>query len=132
MYRQTLEKIIKEKNISIKKLAADSGVSIDTISRIIHPDKAEKDSPRVSTLQDLCSALGIEVWKLFYNGDKNLISLQTEKNALKAERDILLADNAILKEKNSVLEDKVDALKDDLIDALKFNIRGIQNNEKKP
>jgi transcriptional regulator with XRE-family HTH domain len=123
MYRNRLEEIIKEKGYTIKKLSAESGVSSDTISRIIKPENPDKDSPRVNTLEDLCKVLGIEVWELFYMGDRSLVSLQAEINELRAERDTLLADNAVLKDRVCVLTEKVDTLKDELIDTLKFKLK---------
>lgn len=115
MYRYRLEEIRKEKNITNKRWSEESGVSIDTIGRILHPENPDKDSPRVNTLVDLCKALGIELWEIFYLGDRSFVSLQAEVTALKAERDALIADNAILREKIDTLKDKVDSLKDDLI-----------------
>lgn len=115
MYRYRLEEIRKEKNITNKRWSEESGVSIDTIGRILHPENPDKDSPRVNTLVDLCKALGIELWEIFYLGDRSFVSLQAEVTALKSERDALIADNAILREKIDTLKDKVDSLKDDLI-----------------
>lgn len=119
MYRCKLEEIIKEKGISNKQLSEESGVSTDTISRIIHPENPDKDSPRVNTLEDICEVLGVELWEIFYLGDRSFVSLQAEIATLKAERDALVAENAILNDKVGTLRDKVDDLKDDLIAALK-------------
>ena len=119
MYRCRLEEIIKEKRISNKQLAEESGVSTDTISRIIHPENPDKDSPRVNTLEDICKVLGVELWELFYIGDRSFVALQAEIAILKSERDDLVAKNAILNDKVGTLRDKVDSLKDDLIAALK-------------
>ena len=115
MYRDRLKEIIKEKGIPYKELAKASGVSVDTIARIISPENPEKDSPRVNTLDDLCKQLGVELWEIFYMGDRSFVSLQAELLALKAERDSLVAENAVLKDKVETLRDKVDLLKDDLI-----------------
>lgn len=115
MYRYRLEEIRKEKNITNKRWSEESGVSIDTIGRILHPENPDKDSPRVNTLVDLCKALGIELWEIFYLGDRSFVSLQAEVTTLKSERDALIAENAILREKIDTLKDKVDSLKDDLI-----------------
>ena len=78
MYRDRVDEIRKEKNISVKKWSELSGVSIDTINRIIHPENPEKDSARVNKLEDLCKPLNIELWELFYTGDKSLVVLQAE------------------------------------------------------
>ena len=116
MYRDRLEELRKEKNITNKKWSEESGVSIDTIARIIHPENPEKDSPRVNTLEDLCKPLGVELWEIFYMGDRSFVSLQAELTALKAERDALLVENGALKDKVETLRDKVDSLKDKVID----------------
>lgn len=120
MYRDRLEELRKEKGLSNKKWSEESGVSLDTISRIIHPENPEKDSPRVNTLEDLCEVLGVELWEIFYIGNTSLVALQAEINLLKSERDSLLAENAVLKEKTETLKEKIDTLKDDLIDTHKY------------
>lgn len=128
MYRDRLVEIIKEKQFTVKRLSEESGVSIDTISRITHPENPEKDSPRVNTLEDLCKALGIELWEIFYLGDRSFISLQAEMLGLKNERDNAIMDNAVLKDKIEELRNKVDELKDELIAVhkyyMKLNLKG--------
>ena len=128
MYRDRLEEIRKEKHITNKKWSEESGVSLDTITRIIHPENPEKDSPRVNTLEDLCEVLGVELWEIFYSGNTSIVVLQAEINALKVERDALVVENAILKDKVETLRDKVDTLKDNLIDALTGSIKEKSNN----
>ena len=123
MYRDKLEEFRKERNISNKKWAEESGVSVDTINRIIHPEHPDKDSPRVNTLEDLCKVLGVELWELFYIGSTSLVDLQAELSALKAERDTLVAENAVYKEKIDTLRDKVDSLKDEIIETHKYYIK---------
>lgn len=118
MYRDKLEEIRKEKGLSNKQWSEQSGVSVDTIQRIIHPEHPDKDSPKVNTLEDLCKPLGVELWEIFYIGDKSFVSLQAEIALLNSERDSLIAENAILKNKNESLRDTVDTLKDKLIDVL--------------
>ena len=128
MYRDRLDEIRKEKGISNKKWSEESGVSIDTISRIIHPENLEKDSPRVNTLEDLCKALGVELWEIFYMGDRSFVSLQAEIAALKAERDALVAENGALKDKVDTLRDKVESLKDEIINLHNYYIKRSTNN----
>ena len=123
MYRDRLEEIRKEKGISNKKWAEESGVSVDTIDRIIHPENPEKDSPRVNTLENLCKVLGVELWELFYTGDKSLVVLQAEIHSLKAEHDALLIENGALKDKVETLRDKVDSLKDEIISTHNYYIK---------
>ena len=123
MYRDRLEEIRKEKNITHKKWAEESGVSVDTINRITHPENTEKDSPRVNTLEDLCEVLGIELWELFYTGEKSLVLLQAEVDSLKSERDDLVAENGALKKEVELLKNKVSSLKDIVIDTHNYYIK---------
>lgn len=123
MYRDRLEELRKEKGISNKRWSEESGVSIDTINRIIHPENPEKDSPRVNTLEDLCDVLGVELWEIFYMGDRSFVSLQAEINTLKAERDALVAENAVQKANIETLKNKIDALKDDIIATHNYYIK---------
>ena len=123
MYRDKLKEILKEKNMTYKSWSEESGVSIDTINRIVHPENPQKDSPRVNTLQDLCDALGVEIWEIFYTGDNNLVSLLSELTTLKAERDILLSDLAVAHKKIETLRDQVDSLKDEVINTHKYYMK---------
>jgi DNA-binding Xre family transcriptional regulator len=125
MYRDKLEEIRLEKKVSNRKWSEDSGVSLDTISRIIHPQNPDKDSPKVNTLEDLCRALGVEVWEIFYTGNTSLVSLQVEIDALKAERDALIAENGALKNRVETLRDKVDSLKDEIIATHNYYIKKV-------
>ena len=118
MYRDRIEELRKEKGLSCKQLSELSGVSLDTLSRIQHPENPEKDSPRINTLGDICKVFGIELWELFYTGTTSLVALQAEITALKAERDSLIADVAVQKEKNEQSAIKIDELKDKLIEVL--------------
>jgi transcriptional regulator with XRE-family HTH domain len=118
MYRCRLEELRKEKGLTNKKWSEESGVSVDTISRIIHPENPEKDSPRINTLEDLCKPLGVELWEIFYLGDRSFVSLQSEIVTLKTEHDDLVAENAVLKERVEALREKNEALKDQIIDVL--------------
>ena len=123
MYRCMLEELRKAKGISQRKWSEESGVSVATISRIIHPENPEKDSPRVNTLEDLCAPLGVELWEIFYRGDRNLLSLQAEIATLKTERDELVAENAVMKTQIECLRDKNDSLKDQIIDVHNYYIK---------
>lgn len=127
MYRDRLEELRKEKKITNKQWSEDSGVSIDTISRIIHPENPEKDSPRVNTLEDLCKVLGVELWEIFYMGDRSFVSLQAEIISLKSERDALLTEVGALKDKVETLRNKVDELKDEIISTHNYYIKKMAN-----
>jgi transcriptional regulator with XRE-family HTH domain len=118
MYRDRIEELRKEKGLSCKQLSELSGVSLDTLSRIQHPENPDKDSPRINTLGDICKAFGIELWELFYTGTTSLVALQAEITALKTERDSLIAEVAVQKEKNEQSAIKIDELKDKLIEVL--------------
>lgn len=128
MYRDKLDELRKEKGITNKRWSESSGVSVDTIMRVIHPDNPDKDSPRVSTLEDLCLPLGVELWEIFYMGDKSLVSLQAEIATLKAERDYLVAENAVQRDKIETLREKVDSLKDEIISTHNYYIKQKPNN----
>ena len=123
MYRDRLEEIRKEKGFSHKKWSEESGVSIDTITRTIHPKNPEKDSPQLKTLEDMCKPLGVEIWEIFYMGDKSLVAMQSEITSLRAERDALVAENAILENKVEDLRSKNDALKDEIIEIILHYIK---------
>lgn len=127
MYRCRLEELRKEKDLSNKKWSEQSGVSIDTITRIIHPENPEKDSPRVNTLEDLCVPLGVELWEIFYLGDRSFVSLQAELSALKTEHDDLVAENAILRAKVETLREKNETLKDQIIDVHNYYIKKLSD-----
>ena len=120
MYRDKLVEIKKARNLSTKQWAEESGISIDTITRIIHPEHPDKDSPRVNTLEELCKPLGVELWELFYVGDKSFVDLQAELEKLRSERDSLIAENGALKDKVETLRDKLDNLKDEIIATHKY------------
>lgn len=123
MYRDKLLEIKKVKGITTKQWAEESGISVDTIGRILHPENPLKDSPRINTLEDLCKPLGVELWEIFYMGDRSLVDLQAEILALKTERDNLLTENGALKNRVEELRDKVDALKDEIIDVHRYYIK---------
>ena len=93
MYCQRLEELRKAKGMSHKQWSIESGVSIDTIQRITHPEHPDKDSTKINTLEELCKPLGVELWELFYNGDNNIVSLRAERDALADENEKLRADN---------------------------------------
>lgn len=128
MYRDRLDEIRKAKGYSNRKWSEESGVSIDTIARVVHPENPEKDSPRVNTLEDLCKPLGVELWEIFYLGDHSLVALQAEILSLKAERDALIAENGALKSKVETLRDEVDSLKDEVIATHKYYIKKHSND----
>ena len=121
MYRDKLEEIRKAKGISYKQWDELSGVSSDTLCRIIHPDNLEKDSPRVNTLEKAIAPLGIELWELFFTGDQSFVVAQRELAELHAEKERLIAENAVLTEKVYSLRERNEALKDELLELYKHH-----------
>lgn len=115
MWRDRLIEIKKEKGISTKLMSDRSGISVDTIARILNHKNDKNDSPRLDTISELCQALGVEMWEIFYMGDQSLVTLQAEILALKTERDNLLSENGELKYKLETLRNTVDTLKDEII-----------------
>ena len=124
MWRDRLNEIKKEKGITTKMMSERSGISIDTITRILTSKDIKTDSPRINTIADLCNALGVELWEIFYTGDKSLVILQAEIDTLKTERDGLIAENGALKNRVDTLRNKVDSLKDEIIDTHNYYIKG--------
>lgn len=118
MWRDRMAEIKKEKGISTKVWSERSGLSPETINRIMNSHKSVTESPRLDTIEAMCVGLGVEVWEVFYVGDKSFVALQAENAGLKTERDWLIAQNAVLTEKNDALRDKVDSLKDIIIERL--------------
>ena len=118
MWRDRMAEIKKEKGISTKVWSDRSGLSVDTINRIMNSQKVKTDSPRLDTIEAMCIGLGVEVWEVFYMGDRSFVSLQAENASLKAERDCLIAENAVQRDKIDALREKVDSLKDVIIERL--------------
>ena len=107
MYRCRLEELRKEKGLSYKRWSEESGVSLDTITRIIHPENPDKDSPRVNTLEDLCRPLGVELWEIFCLGDRSFVSV-AENERLKAECEDLKNTLFTLNAENEILRIKLE------------------------
>ena len=127
MWRDRLNEIKKEKGISTKEISEKSGLSIDTITRILNSKDERSESSRINTIADLCDALGVEVWEIFYTGGTSLVLMQAEIELLKNERDNLIAENGALKDKVETLRDKFDSLKDEIIATHNYYIK---NNSK--
>ncbi len=120
MWRDRMAEIKKEKGISTKEWSERSNVSVDTINRVMNSKKVKTEAPRLDTIEDMCKGLGVEVWEIFYVGDRSFVSIQAENASLKAERDQLIADNAVQREKNDEYREKVDTLKDEIISVHKY------------
>ena len=120
MWRDRLAEIKKEKGISTKEWSDRSNVSVDTINRIMNSQKVKTEAPRLDTIEDMCKGLGVEMWEIFYMGDRSFVTLQAENVMLKSERDQLIAENAVQREKIDKYRDKVDELKDEIISVHKY------------
>ena len=123
MYRERLDEIRKEKGFTIKRWSDESGVSVDTISRTIHPENPEKDAPRITTLEQLCRPLGVDVWEIFYMGDRSLVALQAEMMSLREEHDNLIAETAVQNAKITELEKENIALTKELLDTHRYYMK---------
>ena len=115
MWRQRIKELQKEKGLSNKTFAEKADLTVETLDRTLSTKHAKTDAPRLSTISNMCRALEVEVWEVFYTGEKSLVLLQAEIDSLKAERDNLIAENGALKEKVETLRDKNDILKDEVI-----------------
>ena len=117
MWRDRIIEIKKEKGLSTKALSERSGISEETITRMLH---GKTDGANINTLADLCNALGIELWEIFYPHDAKSIFFQAENEALKTEIASLISENVALKSKNEELRDKIDLLKDKIIETHEY------------
>lgn len=129
MWRDKINEIKKEKGLSTQMISerTPSHIAPETISRALKSSKGT-DSPRIDTLTEICTALGVEVWEIFYMGDKSFVVLQAELAALKTERDALVAENAVLNDKVATMRDKIDTLKDEIIALHNYYIKLKPNN----
>ena len=117
--------IKKEKGITTKMIAERSDQALETIQRILD---GTTENPRLDTMKRIADALEVELWELFFTGDKSFVSMRNELIFLRTERDTLVAENAIQKDKIDSLKDKVESLKDDLISVHSYYIKLKSNN----
>lgn len=116
IFIDNIKAIKKEKGITTKMIAERADLPLETVQRILD---GTTENPRLDTIKRISDALEVELWELFFIGDKTFIAMQNELVSLRTERDALVAENAVLKDRVETLRDKVDTLKDDLIAALK-------------
>lgn len=116
--------IRKEKGITTKMMAERADLPLETIQRVLD---GTTENPRLDTMKRIANALEVELWELFFTGDKSFVSMQKELISLRTERDALVADNAILKTTVDTLRDKNDALKDQIIDTHNYYIKQKSN-----
>ena len=117
--------IRKEKGIIIKMMAERADLPIETIQRILD---GTTENPRLDTMKRIANALEVELWELFFTGEKSFVSMQKELISLRTERDALVADNAVQKDKIDTLKEKVDTLKDEIINTHNYYIKQKPNS----
>lgn len=120
-----INSIRKEKGITTKMIAERADLPLETIQRILD---GTTENPRLDTMKRIADALEVELWELFFTGDKSFVSMQKELISLRTERDNLVVENAVQKDKIDTLKDKVESLKDDLISVHNYYIKLKPNN----
>ena len=120
MWRDKIIEAKKAKNITTKMMSDKVRLPEQTITRIL---SGKTETPRIDTVLDLGSSVGLSAWELFSEttavlGDKNLITLQEELEqtkaaltALQSEFASLSAENTELKVKNVTLKSEIDILR---------------------
>lgn len=71
---ERIDKFRVECNFSIYKLAVKSGTSINTIKYLYK----KKSFPNIHTLYNICEALDIPVWLLFFKDEEHAYITKTE------------------------------------------------------
>lgn len=112
---ENINAIRKEKGITTRMMAVRADIPLETIQRILD---GTTENPRLDTMKRIADALEVELWELFFTGERSFVTMQTELISLRTERDALVAENAVQKDKIETLKDRVDTLKDELITAL--------------
>ena len=124
-FTENINTIRKEKGITTKMMAERADLPLETIQRILD---GTTENPRLDTMKRIADALEVELWELFFTGDKSFVSMQKELISLRTERDTLVVENAVQKDKIDALKDKVESLKDDLISVHSYYIKLKSNN----
>lgn len=117
--------IKKEKGITMKMMSERADIPIETIQRILD---GSTENPRLDTMKRIADAFEVELWELFYIGDKSFVAMQNELISLRTERDALIAENAVQKDKIDKLKDRVDSLKDEIIATHHYYMKQQSNN----
>ena len=121
---ENINAIRKEKGITTRMMAERAELPLETIQRILD---GTTENPRLDTMKRIAVALEVELWELFFTGERSFVTMQTELISLRTERDALVAENAVQRDKIDTLKDKVDSLKDELITALTCAIKKPNN-----
>ncbi len=113
MWLDNLKELKKAKGLTAKQIAERTNLPERTVNRILSGDT---DNPYVDTLHRIVSVLGGSLDDILADtkvvvGEKNLVILQENVDAVTAERDLVNAENAILKDKVATLTAENDMLK---------------------
>lgn len=117
--------IRKEKGITTRMIAERSDQALETIQRILD---GTTENPRLDTMKRIADALEVELWELFFTGDKSFVSMQKELISLRTERDNLVVESATQKITIEFLREKNDKLKDQIIDTHTYYMNLKSNN----
>ena len=120
-----INSIRKAKGITPKMIAERSDQALETIQRILD---GTTENPRLDTMKRIADALEVDLWELFFTGDKNFVSMQNELISLRTERDNLVVENATQKITIEFLREKNDKLKDQIIDTHTYYMNLKSNN----
>ena len=121
---ENINAIRKEKGITTRMMAERADIPLETIQRILD---GTTENPRLDTMKRIADALEVELWELFFTGEKSFVTMQIELISLRTERDALVAENAVQKDKIETLKERVDTLKDELITALTCAVKKPNN-----
>ena len=117
--------IRKEKGITTKMMAERADLPLETIQRVLD---GTTENPRLDTMKRIANALEVELWELFFTGDKSFVSMQKELISLRTERDALVVESATQKITIEFLREKNDKLKDQIIDTHTYYMNLKSNN----
>ena len=113
MWLENLKELKRATGMSSKQIAEKTNLPERTVSRIFSGDT---DNPYVDTLHRIVIVLGGSLDDILADtkvvvGEKNLVTLQEDIEAITAERDLAIAENAILKDKVAALTAENEMLK---------------------
>lgn len=118
MWLDNIRELKKDKNVSNKWIAEQTGLPVRTVDRVFAGDT---DNPYVDTLHRIVKVLGGSLDGILADtkmvvGGADLITLQGEVDRLTAEVERLSSELALVTAENVVLKDKADAAENELKD----------------
>ena len=122
---ENINAIRKEKGITTRMMAERADLPLETIQRVLD---GTTENPRLDTMKRIANALEVELWELFFTGDKSFVSMQKELISLRTERDALVVESATQKITIEFLREKNDKLKDQIIDTHTYYMNLKSNN----